>query len=197
MPTSNNDHDNAANDTAGQARTGLLETVTGKAKEIAGALTGNDELTEEGQLRQAKAAAQREASASDALAQAKAEQATAQLREDTQRAEQQRRAAHAEAEDRARRVSHAAAAEQASIDAEAAQREEAEQAQARKQGAAELARNAEHAQRTRATADAHERDGQHQHNQLHSEADAELDQAAQLRRQAAAVGSDNDLEGPR
>jgi uncharacterized protein YjbJ (UPF0337 family) len=197
MPNAQHNADSGANNTAGQARQDLLATVTGKAQEVAGALTGNDELTEEGQLRQAQAAAQREASTSAALAEAKAEQATDQLHEDKQHAQQQRHVAAAAAEDRARQAVHAAASEQASIEAEAAQREHAEQAEIRKQGAAELARNAEQAQHTRADADAHERDAQRHHDQLLSEADAELDRAAQLRRHADAVGSDTDLKGPR
>ena len=33
-----------------EARKGLIDSVKGKAKEIAGAMTGNDSLTAEGQL---------------------------------------------------------------------------------------------------------------------------------------------------
>jgi uncharacterized protein YjbJ (UPF0337 family) len=196
MPNAQHNADSGTNSTAGQARQGLFATVTGKTKEVAGALTGNDELTEEGQLRQAQVAAQREASTSAALAEAKAEQATDQLHEDKQNAQQQRQAAAAAAEDHARHAVHTEASEQASIEAEAAQRDQDEQAQIRKQGAAELARHAEQAQRTRASADAHERDAEHYHDQLLSEADAELDRAAQLRRHADAVGSDIHLDGP-
>jgi uncharacterized protein YjbJ (UPF0337 family) len=205
MPDTRHNPDSSATDTAEQARAGMLTAVTGKAKEMAGALTGNDELTEEGQLQQAQAAAQREATTTDALAEAQAEQATDHLHNDKQHAQQQRHAAAAAAEDRTRHAVAAAASEQARIEAEAAQREQAEQIQVRKQGAAELARNAEQAQHTRAAADAHERDAQHRHDQLLGEADAELDRAAQLRRHANALGTgtdtdtdtDTDLEGPR
>ncbi|MDT4908923.1 MAG: hypothetical protein QOI69_2164, partial [Pseudonocardiales bacterium] len=48
-------------DTAHEARKGLLDSIAGKAKEVAGALAGNDTLAEEGQLQQADAAARREA----------------------------------------------------------------------------------------------------------------------------------------
>ena len=46
-----------SNDKAGEARKGLLGSITGKAKEAAGAVTGNDSLTAEGQLQQAEAQA--------------------------------------------------------------------------------------------------------------------------------------------
>ena len=42
---------------ADQAKRGLLTSVTGKAKEVAGAVLGNDSLASEGQLQQAEAAA--------------------------------------------------------------------------------------------------------------------------------------------
>jgi uncharacterized protein YjbJ (UPF0337 family) len=38
-----------------EARKGLIDSVKGKAKEIAGAVTGNDSLTAEGQLEQTQA----------------------------------------------------------------------------------------------------------------------------------------------
>ena len=40
---------------ANQARKGLFDSVKGKAKEVAGAVTGNDSLTAEGQLEQTQA----------------------------------------------------------------------------------------------------------------------------------------------
>ena len=41
--------------TSGQARKGLLDWVKGKLKEVAGAVTGNDTLTEQGQLQREQA----------------------------------------------------------------------------------------------------------------------------------------------
>src|SRR6476469_7218108 len=55
---------------AEEARKGLLASVTGKAKEVAGAVLGNDSLAAEGQLQQAEAAARKDASLQDAVAQA-------------------------------------------------------------------------------------------------------------------------------
>ena len=46
---------------ADEARKGLIDSVKGKAKEIAGAVTGNDSLTSEGQLEQTQAKERKEA----------------------------------------------------------------------------------------------------------------------------------------
>lgn len=62
-------------DKSTEAREGLASSVKGKAKEVTGAVTGNDSLTAEGQLQQAEADARREASARDAVAQAGQEEA--------------------------------------------------------------------------------------------------------------------------
>lgn len=64
--------------TSDQARKGLLDSVKGKAKEIAGAVTGNDSLTAEGQLEQTQAQERKEANAVQAVADAEAEEARAQ-----------------------------------------------------------------------------------------------------------------------
>jgi uncharacterized protein YjbJ (UPF0337 family) len=60
---------------ADEARKGLIDSIKGKAKEIAGAVTGNDSLTAEGQLEQAQARARREANTTEAVADAEAESA--------------------------------------------------------------------------------------------------------------------------
>src|SRR4051812_31511725 len=48
---------------AQEARKGLLSAMTGKVKEVAGAVLGNDSMAAEGQLQQAEAAARKDASA--------------------------------------------------------------------------------------------------------------------------------------
>ena len=68
-------------DHAGEARKGLIDSVKGKAKEVAGALTGNDSLTAEGQLEQTQAKERKDASTAEALADAEAEQARVAARE--------------------------------------------------------------------------------------------------------------------
>ena len=62
---------------ADQARKGLIDSVKGKAKEIAGAVTGNDSLTAEGQLEQTQAQQRKEANSVEAVADAEATQAHA------------------------------------------------------------------------------------------------------------------------
>jgi uncharacterized protein YjbJ (UPF0337 family) len=59
---------------AGEARKGLFNTMAGKAKEVAGALSGNDELATEGQLQQAGAQARKDANSREAIADADAGQ---------------------------------------------------------------------------------------------------------------------------
>src|SRR5436305_2659625 len=62
-----------------EAREGLVSSAKGKAKEVTGAVTGNDSLTAEGQLQQEAVAARREASARDAAARAELEEARRDL----------------------------------------------------------------------------------------------------------------------
>jgi uncharacterized protein YjbJ (UPF0337 family) len=64
-----------------QARKGLIDSIKGQAKEIAGAVTGNDSLTAEGQLEQTQARERKEANSVEAVADAEAAQAQADLTE--------------------------------------------------------------------------------------------------------------------
>ena len=67
-------------DKAAETRKSFSESVKGKAKEVAGAVTGNDSLTAEGQLEQKEAKERRRASATEAEVQQEAEGAKAQER---------------------------------------------------------------------------------------------------------------------
>ena len=58
-------------DKADQARKGLIDSVKGKVKEVAGAVTGNDSLTAEGQLEQTQARERKEANSVEAIAAAR------------------------------------------------------------------------------------------------------------------------------
>jgi uncharacterized protein YjbJ (UPF0337 family) len=60
-------------DKADQARKGLVDSVKGKAKEIVGAMTGNDSLTAEGQLEQTQVRDRKEANSVEAVADAEGE----------------------------------------------------------------------------------------------------------------------------
>jgi uncharacterized protein YjbJ (UPF0337 family) len=66
---------------ADEARKGLIDSVKGRAKEIAGAVTGNDSLTTEGQLEQTQAKERKEANSVEAVADAEAAQAHAERTE--------------------------------------------------------------------------------------------------------------------
>ncbi len=79
-----------ADDTAGQARKGLVDSVRGKAKEVFGALSGNDSLTSEGQLQQRQAQDRKEASSTQSLADAQAQEAAEQLSEARQEGAERR-----------------------------------------------------------------------------------------------------------
>jgi uncharacterized protein YjbJ (UPF0337 family) len=86
-----------SNDKAAEARKGLLGSVTGKAKEVAGAVSGKDDLVEEGQLQQVEARHRKDAVADEAIADAKREEAGQELRDSSREATEQKGAAHADA----------------------------------------------------------------------------------------------------
>lgn len=87
----------SADDAAGQARKGLLDTAKGKAKEVFGALSGNDSLTSEGQLLQQQAQDRKEAAGTEAVAHAQAAEAAEQLAEVREAGTEDRAALSAEA----------------------------------------------------------------------------------------------------
>ncbi|WP_099042558.1 CsbD family protein [Mycobacterium neglectum] len=64
---------------ADEARKGLIDSVKGKVKEFAGAVTGNDSLTAEGQLEQTQARERKEANSVEAVADAEAAQARTEV----------------------------------------------------------------------------------------------------------------------
>ena len=81
---------------ADEARKGLIDTVKGRAKEIAGALTHNDSLTAEGQLEQTQAKERKEANSVEAVADAEARQAHAEATEARVEGAQQRMTVNAQ-----------------------------------------------------------------------------------------------------
>ncbi|WP_338889029.1 general stress protein CsbD [Rhodococcus sovatensis] len=93
-----------------EARKGLLDGIKGKAKEVVGAVTGNDSLTTEGQLQAAQAREKKEAKASELAAETQAAQAGEDLSSVKNAADDQRAAAEESArasEDEARRAQQA------------------------------------------------------------------------------------------
>jgi uncharacterized protein YjbJ (UPF0337 family) len=84
-------------DKVDQARKGLIDSVKGRAKELVGAVTGNDSLTAEGQLEQTQAQERKDANSVEAVADAEAEQAHAEAAEAKLEGAQERVAVNAEA----------------------------------------------------------------------------------------------------
>lgn len=74
---------------------GLLASITGKAKQIAGAVTGNDSLAREGVLQEAESRARKDAVVERAIAEERAEQAATTLSEQHRAAERAEQAVEA------------------------------------------------------------------------------------------------------
>ncbi|MGX9789654.1 CsbD family protein [Mycobacterium sp. MMS18-G62] len=96
---------------AGEARKGLIDSVKGKAKEIAGAVTGNDSLTAEGQLEQSQANERKEANTVEAVADAEAAQAHAEATAARVEGAQERTAVNAQTAAAQTSIRHEQAAE--------------------------------------------------------------------------------------
>src|SRR4029078_12445190 len=87
-----------SNDKASEAREGLLDSVTGKAKEVAGAVSGQDDLVQEGQLQQAEAHHRKAAGAEQTDADAKRAEANQELTEAAREAAEKKQTARAQAQ---------------------------------------------------------------------------------------------------
>ena len=116
---------------ADQARKGLIDSVTGKAKELVGAVTGNDSLTAEGQLEQTQAQQRKEANAMEAVGDAEAAQAQAEARQATAEGAAERLAVDAQTAGvenavRTQQAAHKRAAEQTGQRAAAKEKIQAE-----------------------------------------------------------------------
>src|ERR671916_662620 len=82
---------------ADQTRKGFVDSIKGKAKEVAGAVTGNDSLTAEGQLDQTQAQERKEANTVEAVADVEADKAKEAAREARLEGAQERVAGNAQA----------------------------------------------------------------------------------------------------
>ncbi|OBF58876.1 general stress protein CsbD [Mycobacterium sp. 852002-53434_SCH5985345] len=178
---------------ADEARRGLIDSVKGKAKEVFGAVTGNESLTAEGQLEQTQAHERKEANAMEAVAEAQAKQAQDAAAEARVQGAQQRVAANAQA----------VAAEESIEAQEAAQKRAAEEA-ARQRATAEKTQAELDAQREAQRAKAEERaeireasediiDAVAEHQTSVQVAHNEASEADRLRRQAQNVTDEADL----
>ena len=180
-------------DKADQARKGLLDSMKGKAKEVAGAVLRNDSLTAEGQLEQTQAQERKEANSVEAVADAEAAQARAE-------------AAEASLDGAADRVAVSAktAAVEDSVEAQqVAQKRAAEQA-AQRDAIAERARAELDAQREEQRAKAQERvdtraaagvvvDAVDEHQAEMDDAESALTEAARMRQRADRLINQADL----
>ena len=128
----------SSNDKAAEAREGLVGSIAGRAKELAGAITGKDDLVEEGQLQQAEAGKRKAALADEAVADAKLKQAAQELHDSSRETADQTSAARAQAERDKRAVEKQRASELADA-AQDAERQEAAGREAAQQRADELA----------------------------------------------------------
>lgn len=178
---------------ADEARRGLIDSVKGKAKEVFGAVTGNESLTAEGQLEQTQAHERKEVNATEAVAEAQARQARDDAAEAKVQGAQQRIAANAQA----------VAAEESIEAQEAAQKRAAEQA-ARQRATAAATQAEVNAQQEVQRAKADERaeireasedivDAVAEHQTSVQVARNEESEADRLRRQAQNVSDQADL----
>ncbi|ORV64308.1 general stress protein CsbD [Mycobacterium europaeum] len=115
---------------AGEARRGLIDSVKGKAKEVFGAVTGNESLTAEGQLEQTQAHERKEANAMEAVAEAQAKQARNDAAEARVEGARQRIAANAQAVSTEESIEAREAAQKRAAEQTARQRETAAKTQA-------------------------------------------------------------------
>jgi len=178
---------------ADQARKGLIDSVKGKAKEVVGAVTGNDSLTAEGQLEQTQAAERKEANSAEAVADAEskeAQRAAAEARNlgGAARAAVAGEAAAAEDDIQARQNAEKHAADQA------AQRELAEQ---NRRASAEALNNVQHA-KVQAREDIEDAaddlaDAIDEHRSEVAHASDVQDEAERARQRAARLSAEADL----
>lgn len=178
-----------SNDRAAEAREGLLGSVTGKVKEVAGAVGGNDDLVEEGQLQQVEARNRKDAIAGEAIADAEREEAGQELRDASREAAEEKGAAHADAArekadvQRQRDREHSVAADEADL-------LEAEGRSAAKQHADELAESGlRDADALTADASSTEQQAAAEKLRLEREAAAAEQEAAKLRAQTKNQGA--------
>ena len=169
------------NDKAAQAREGLVDSLAGKAKEVAGAVTGRDDLVEEGQLQQTESANRKDAVAEESLAGAKRDEANRELREANSRATAERRMGRAQADEIESAAQRQRDAEHEVAERDAARQEAAGRELAEDRAEAVAESRLRDAESLEASADATEVEARDEQSRLASEAAAADQQAARLR----------------
>ncbi|OMB96746.1 CsbD family protein [Mycobacterium colombiense] len=178
---------------ADEARRGLIDSVKGKAKEVVGAVTGNESLTAEGQLEQTQAHERKEANATEAIAEAQAKQAREDAAEVKVEGARQRLTANAQAVAAEDSIEAQEAAQKRAADRAAHQQATAEKTQAEvdAQRDIQLAKAEERAEIREASEDVVDAVAEHQSSV--QVARNEGSEADRLRRQAQNVTDEADL----
>lgn len=171
-------------DNAAEAREGLLDNLAGKAKEVAGAVTGKDDLVQEGQLQQEEARNRKEAVAEEAIAEAKRKEATDDYRDETREAAQLKDQARAEADQHESAADRQQAEEERAAEREAALRKAAGQDAAEDRAADLEETRLREAEKLEADAEVSRLRADAETTSLENEAAAAERQAAQLRNEA-------------
>ena len=169
---------------ADEARKGLGATIAGKAKEIAGAVIGNDSLAAEGQLQQAEAAARKDASTKEAIAHAEAQEASEKLAREHDIAERELRAAEVTADVREEAVLQQAQIDLVKAEAEAERQRITEQARIDAETGVELQQTASKARQETANAAELERNAEARYVDERARAEAAEAAAARAREDA-------------
>ena len=175
---------------ATEARKGLLGSVAGKAKEVAGAVLGNDSMTREGQLQQAGAVERRTANSEQAVADAEAAEAAQRLRAENEKARDHSRAAAAEEARAARHATQERAQAVADAESEARIRKEHAAATTRQRTESVIQEAAADAAREQVAALAQEGAAQREHDRLLASARAAETAAARAHRDATELGAE-------
>ena len=170
--------------TADEARKGLGATIAGKAKEITGAVIGNDSLAAEGQLQQAEAHARKDASTKDAIAHAEAQEAAEKLAREQEIADRELRAAEVTADVREEAVIRDAQIDLVKAEADAERQRLTEQARIDAETNVELQQTASKAWQETANAAELERNAETRYADERARAEAAEAAAARAREDA-------------
>lgn len=178
---------------ADEARKGLLGSLAGKAKEVAGAVLGNDSLAAEGQLQQAEAQTRKDASAREAVAEAEAAEAAQKLAAERAAADSQRIAAEAAAAQRVDDTVRQAEVQEQIVEAEVQRDETMAKRAAELEAEQELQRTTAQAQAQLAQADQIEANARREREQEAARAEVAEQAAARARAEADRLAAAADL----
>lgn len=173
---------------ATEAREGLKDAILGKAKEVAGAVSGNDSLTAEGQLQQTEASNRRDATTRDSLADAQKAEAEQRHADERRAAEEEREQARREAEQVSGKVQQERAAEKSAAEKEAEHKRIAGEAIAEAETRNEIREVTTQTQAELEDAQRDEAQAVREHQQRLADAADEQQRAQELRAEAARIG---------